>query len=170
MFSFNAYSQNEIVNNIVEEAENNSQLESLAHELLDLIGPRLVGTPQMKNAHDWAIEKYKSWGIDASLHQFGEWNGWERGITHIDMIQPRLRTLTGRQLAYNPSTSKKGITAKVDAIPEVARFLQGFDLTQGSFEYFVIKVNLQFFSHCDHTKTKFNTHFLCKPVLLSKKH
>ena len=71
-FSFNAYSQNEIVNNIVEEAENNSQLESLAHELLDLIGPRLVGTPQMKNAHDWAIEKYKSWGIDASLHQFGE--------------------------------------------------------------------------------------------------
>ena len=118
-FSFNAYSQNEIVNNIVEEAENNSQLESLAHELLDLIGPRLVGTPQMKNAHDWAIEKYKSWGIDASLHQFGEWNGWERGITHIDMIQPRLRTLTGRQLAYNPSTSKKGVYAKVDVIPEV---------------------------------------------------
>lgn len=119
LFSFNAYSQNEIVNNIVEEAENNSQLESLAHELLDLIGPRLVGTPQMKNAHDWAIEKYKSWGIDASLHQFGEWNGWERGITHIDMIQPRLRTLTGQQLAYNPSTSKKGVTAKVDVIPEV---------------------------------------------------
>ena len=119
LFSFNAYSQNEIVNNIVEEAENNSQLESLAHELLDLIGPRLVGTPQMKNAHDWAIEKYKSWGIDASLHQFGEWNGWERGITHIDMIQPRLRTLTGRQLAYNPSTPKKGVTAKVDVIPEV---------------------------------------------------
>ena len=38
------------------------QLEPLAHELLDVIGPRLVGTPQMKQAHDWAVAKYQILG------------------------------------------------------------------------------------------------------------
>ena len=33
---------------------------------------------------------------------------WERGITHVDLIEPRLRTLVGRQLA-EPSTGRKGI-------------------------------------------------------------
>ncbi|MFT4022836.1 MAG: hypothetical protein QM664_03505 [Flavihumibacter sp.] len=48
-----------IIAQIVDEAKNNSQLKPLAHELMDVIGPRLVGSPQMKQAHDWAIEKYK---------------------------------------------------------------------------------------------------------------
>ncbi|WP_315820046.1 hypothetical protein [Paraflavitalea speifideaquila] len=37
-----------VVKSIVEEATKNSQLQQLAHELMDGIGPRLVGTPQMK--------------------------------------------------------------------------------------------------------------------------
>lgn len=64
---------NPVVQNIVNEANNNSQLENLAFELLDVIGPRLVGSPAMKQANDWAVEKYKSWGIDAQNQQFGEW-------------------------------------------------------------------------------------------------
>ena len=60
---------------IVKEATENSQLEKLAHELLDGIGPRLVGTPQMKQAHDWAIAKYSDWGITARTEKWGEWRG-----------------------------------------------------------------------------------------------
>ena len=54
LISINSYSyyQSGTVDKIIEEATENSQLELLAHELFDLIGPRLVGTPQMKNAHD----------------------------------------------------------------------------------------------------------------------
>ena len=88
-----------VISNIVQEAEENSHLESLAHSLLDSIGPRLVGTPQMNNAHNWAVKKFQSWGIDAEKQKWGEWRGWERGVTHIDMISPRLQTLEGRQLA-----------------------------------------------------------------------
>ena len=76
-----------VIENIIQEAENNSQLEDLAHELLDEVGPRLVGTPQMLEAHNWAIEKFGSWGIPAEKQQWGEWKGWERGITHIDFPQ-----------------------------------------------------------------------------------
>src|SRR6478735_7443668 len=72
-----------LISKIVAEATENSQLEKLAHELLDGIGPRLVGTPQMKQANDWAVEKYKSWGIAAKNEQWGEWRGWERGASHI---------------------------------------------------------------------------------------
>lgn len=108
-----------IIQNIVKEAEEDSQLEELAHQLLDSIGPRLVGTPQMNNAHNWAVKKFESWGIPAEKEKWGEWRGWERGITHIDMVAPRVQTLEGRQLAWSPSTGKKPVTAEVITLPEV---------------------------------------------------
>ena len=51
--------QDAIVEAIIKEAKENSQLKELGHELLDVIGPRLVGTPQMQEAHNWAILKEK---------------------------------------------------------------------------------------------------------------
>ncbi|PKA82407.1 peptidase M28-like protein [Ulvibacter sp. MAR_2010_11] len=121
LISTNTFSQdsNPIVDNIIKEANENSQLELLAHELMDVIGPRLVGTPQMKKANDWAVSKYKSWGISAKNETWGEWRGWERGITHIDMIYPRIQSLDGTQLAWNPGTSSKGVTAELVVLPEV---------------------------------------------------
>ena len=120
IFTFlNAQNTDEVVEKMIDEVYNNSQVEKLSHELFDVIGPRLVGTPQMKNAHDWAVNKYKSWGIKSYLHEWGVWRGWERGITHIDMLKPRVRTLAGRQLAWSPSTSKRGVTAELTKIPQI---------------------------------------------------
>ena len=60
IFLFSAFSMfsqdsNKVIEDIINEAYENSQLEILGHELLDDIGPRLVGTPQMQQAHDWAV-------------------------------------------------------------------------------------------------------------------
>src|SRR5690554_4574402 len=120
--TFTLFSQenNKIVEALLNEAYGNSHLEILGHELMDDIGPRLVGTPQMQRAHDWAVAKYKSWGISAENQQYGEWKGWERGITHIDMVHPRIQTLKGTQLAWNPGTSSKGITAECIILPEIS--------------------------------------------------
>lgn len=109
--------EKQVIENIVKEARENSQLKELAHELLDVVGPRLVGTPQMMNAHNWAVKKFESWGIPAENQKWGEWRGWERGITHIDMVSPRIRTLEGRMLAWSSGTSKKGVTAEVIILP-----------------------------------------------------
>jgi carboxypeptidase Q len=109
-----------IVERIIKEANENSHLEKLAYELIDSIGPRLVGTPQMTKAHDWAVAKYKRWGIAARNEKWGEWRGWERGVSHIDMVFPRIRSLEGMQLAWSPSTSGKTITAETIVIPDVA--------------------------------------------------
>ena len=74
-----------VIEKIIQEENNHSQLQTLAHELLDGIGPRLVGTPQMKKANEWAVDKYTNWGIAARNEKWGDWKGWERGITHIDL-------------------------------------------------------------------------------------
>ncbi|MEO8933482.1 MAG: peptidase M28, partial [Xanthomarina sp.] len=108
-----------VVKNIIEEATNNSQLEILGHELMDVIGPRLVGTPQMQKANDWAVAKYSKWGISAKNEKWGEWKAWERGISHIDMLEPRVQSLAGMQLAWSPSTKSKGVTAEVVKLPTV---------------------------------------------------
>jgi len=119
-FILNGQTKNEIVDQIIKEANDNSQLEALAHQLMDVIGPRLVGTPQMKQANDWAVATYKKWGIEARNEEWGKWRGWQRGITHIDLVSPRIVSLSGMQLAWSPSTPKKGVTAEVVVLPEVS--------------------------------------------------
>ncbi|GHB76360.1 M20/M25/M40 family metallo-hydrolase [Persicitalea jodogahamensis] len=119
LFSF-AQAQNDVIDKIVKEEETNSQLKVIAHELMDGIGPRLVGSPGMKKAHDWAVKKYESWGIQARNEKWGEWRGWERGITHIDLVSPWVKTLSGTQLAWSPPTPKGGVKAEVIILPEFA--------------------------------------------------
>ncbi len=115
-----AQAQNDVIDNIVREEESNSQLKVIAHELMDGIGPRLVGSPGMKKAHDWAVEKYKGWGISARNEKWGEWRGWERGITHIDLVSPWVKSLAGTQLAWSPATPKGGVRAEAIILPEFA--------------------------------------------------
>lgn len=105
-----------IIKQIWEEGMNNSQTYPLAQALLDSIGPRLVGSPGQKAAHDWAVAKYQSWGIEARNEQYGIWTGWRRGITHIDLISPRVRTLEGTMLAWSPGT-KRPVTGDVIVLP-----------------------------------------------------
>ena len=109
ILSFNfTFSQSKLqtINQIVSEAENNSQLETLAHQLVDQIGPRLTGTPQMQLAHDWVVNTYAKWDINAENEQFGQWRAWERGISHIDMMSPWVKSLEGQQLSWSASTKK----------------------------------------------------------------
>ena len=109
-----------IVDAIIKEATTNSQLEKLGHELFDGIGPRLVGTPKMQQAHDWAVKKYESWNIPARNEKWGEWRGWERGITHIDMVSPWVKSIAGTQLAWSPGTKGKTVTGDVVIVPDGA--------------------------------------------------
>lgn len=110
---------NPIVQNFVNEIKNNSQVEQMAHELLDKVGPRLVGTPEMLASNNWTADKMKSWGVEAELQKFGTWKGWQRGITHVDMTYPRVKTLVATQLAWSPAT-KKAVEAEVITLPKVS--------------------------------------------------
>ncbi len=81
-----------------------SMAERIAQPLLDSIGPRLTGTPEMLKANEWAVQLMNGWGIEARNEQYGTWMAWSRGPTHLDLIAPRVRTLEGTLLAWSPGT------------------------------------------------------------------
>jgi carboxypeptidase Q len=87
-----------------------SHVQQLSQTLFDSIGPRLTGSPGIRSASDWVISQYKAWGIDAKREQYGTWRGWRRGTSHIDLMQPRVRSLAGTMLAWSPGTNGKPVT------------------------------------------------------------
>ena len=93
-----------VIRQIWEEGVERSQVNELGQVMMDSIGPRLTGSPGMAGANDWAVAKYEEWGIDSYKEQYGTWRGWERGISHIDLISPRVRTLEGMAAAWSPAT------------------------------------------------------------------
>jgi len=113
-----------------------SRLPLFAHELLDVIGPRLVGSPSMIKANNWLVSKYQSWGIDAKNEKYGEWRSWDRGISHIDLLQPRVRSLEGMMLSWSAATKKGGVTAGlviIADVPDSAAFLKWLPNVKGKF-------------------------------------
>jgi len=92
------------VESIVEAGIGQSQLEPLAQALLDSIGPRLAGTPQFDAAANWLVAKYESWDIPVRKEEVGTWRGWRQGPTHVDLIEPRVRTLEAILMGYSPGT------------------------------------------------------------------
>jgi hypothetical protein len=96
--------------------EGGSQAYELAQTLLDSIGPRLTGSTRYEAAADWIMSRYEDWGVDVEKHEYGTWRGWERGVTHIDLVSPRVRTLRGTLLAWSGGTDGP-VEADVVAFP-----------------------------------------------------
>jgi carboxypeptidase Q len=105
-----------VLRSIWDEGMNRSQVYPLAQAFLDSIGPRLTGSPGLDNAHRWLVERYEGWGIEAGNRQYGTWKGWARGITHVDLIAPRVRTLDATLLAWSPGTDG-AVEGDVVALP-----------------------------------------------------
>lgn len=97
-----------------------SLVQKLAQPFLDSIGPRLTGSPGMLSASDWTINQFKSWGIEAKRENYGTWRGWRRGVSHIDLVQPRVRSLEGTMLAWSPGTKGKPVQAEAIILPKFA--------------------------------------------------
>ena len=95
-----------------------SHVQRLSQTFLDSIGPRLTGSPGMRSASDWVIGQYKSWGIEAKREPYGTWRGWRRGVSHIDLVAPRVRSLEGTMLAWSPGTNGKPVRAEAIVLPK----------------------------------------------------
>ena len=103
----------DMLNRIRKEAMERSQIMKTMHMLTDVYGPRLTGSPNHKNAAEWAIKQMTSWGLENGHLEpwdFGH-PGWlnERLTAHI--ISPVKDSLVCEVLAWTPST-KGTVTAK----------------------------------------------------------
>ena len=131
-----AQTSDPIVAAIVKEGVENSQLQHYAFELMDVIGPRLVGTPQMLQAHNWVVNQYQAMGLEARNEAYGTWKAWERGTTEITMTAPRIKSLEGTQLAWSPATKKSGVAGEVIVLVEAG--------SKAAFEAWLPKVKGKF--------------------------
>lgn len=94
-----------------------SQVTALAQYMADVLGPRLTGSPGYDASAEWAADQLRSWGIDAELEQYGTWRGWQRGVSHVDLIQPRVRSLEGQMLGWSVGTNGP-VEGAVTMLPE----------------------------------------------------
>jgi carboxypeptidase Q len=103
------------------EETNNSKIMWLIHQIADVYGPRVTGTPNLKAADDWAVKTMTSWGlVNAHLEP---WTfqpstaavpvpGWENAELSAEAVAPFHGQLMVKPLAWTPST-KGMVTAQV---------------------------------------------------------
>jgi hypothetical protein len=111
----------EIYAQIRAEEASNSKIMWLIHQIADVYGPRVTGTPSLKAADGWAVKTMTSWGL-ANAH-LEPWTfqppsagtpvpGWENTELSAEAVKPFHGQLMVKPLAWTPST--KGIvTAQV---------------------------------------------------------
>jgi hypothetical protein len=131
-----SFTADPVIDRIKSIALDSSHTESLAHTLLDSLGPRLTGSPDLKRANDWLVSTYTSWGIEARNEKIGTWRGWRRGYSHIDLISPRVRSLEGTMLGYSPGTGGKNLIATTVILPRFAdstQFVKWLPSARGKF-------------------------------------
>ena len=103
------------------EETSNSKIMWIIHEIADVYGPRITGTPSLKAADDWAVNTMTSWGLtNAHLEP---WTfqpssaatpvpGWENMELLAEAVTPFHGQLMVKPLAWTPST-KGVVTAQV---------------------------------------------------------
>jgi carboxypeptidase Q len=111
----------EVYAQIRAEETNNSKIMWIIHEVADVYGPRVTGTPNLKAAQDWAVRTMNSWGLQNA--HLEKWTfqppsaatpvpGWENMELSAEAVAPFHGPLSVEPLAWTPST-KGVVTAKV---------------------------------------------------------
>jgi hypothetical protein len=79
-------------------------MESLSW-LTDVYGPRLTGSPEFKEAADWAKKKLEELGLqNVAIESWKFGKGWSLKSFSAQMIEPRVQPLIAYPKAWSPST------------------------------------------------------------------
>ena len=96
----------QIVQKIKMEATDNSQVMETISYLSDVYGPRLTGSPELREAAEWAQKRLKEWGItQVKLEDWGTFGrGWSMEHVSAAMISPRYMPLIAYPTAWTRGT------------------------------------------------------------------
>jgi carboxypeptidase Q len=110
----------QMVSRIRYEGFRNSKVMELASGLMDAIGPRLTGSPNMKRANEWTRDQLSAFGLsNAHLESWGPFGrGWTQEYVNVRMISPDIAPLIAYAKAWTPGTTGviqgKCVRAKID--------------------------------------------------------
>ncbi|HTZ59983.1 MAG TPA: M20/M25/M40 family metallo-hydrolase [Acidobacteriaceae bacterium] len=101
MLDLNAY------NAIREEGLQHSHIMDYAGGLMDGIGPRLTGSPNMAKANAWTRDQLTKMGcVNAHLEDWGEFGmGWQQLNTWVRMTEPDTAVFLAQATPWSPSTN-----------------------------------------------------------------
>ena len=116
------------VQKIREEGLNHSQVMKTAFYLTDVAGPRLSGSPGLKNAQNWAVKQLQSYGlVNAKLEPWGKFGkGWQVNKNYAAITVPYYHAIIAIPKAWTSST--KGaiksdvVLLKVDTVTDLAKY------------------------------------------------
>jgi len=96
---------------IREEATKHSHIMEYASGLMDGIGPRLTGSPNLKKANEWTKEQLTAMGCsNAHLEDWGEFGiGWQQLNTWVRMSAPDTAVFIAQAAPWSPAT--KGVVS-----------------------------------------------------------
>jgi len=96
-----------VVNRIRTEAFENSKVMEHLSYLSDVYGPRLTGSPEFKQAADWALERLKGYGLrNGHLEKWGPFGrSWSLEQFAVEMLEPRYALLSAWPLAWTAGTN-----------------------------------------------------------------
>jgi carboxypeptidase Q len=78
-----------LVDRIVQEGTERSQVMEFQDHLCHELGSRLTGSLAFDRAADWAVEQFAAMGLDARLEPWGEWRvGWDREQWMGRVVEP----------------------------------------------------------------------------------
>jgi len=110
----------EAISRIRYEGFRNSKVMELATGLMDGIGPRLTGSPNMKRANEWTRDQLTSFGLsNAHLESWGTFGrGWANQFVSGRMTSPEYAPFIAYAKAWTPGTNGvvkgKCIRVKID--------------------------------------------------------
>ena len=89
------------------EETKDSQLMWWLHEVTDVYGPRLTGSPGLRAAQDFAVKQMQKWGF-SNVH-LEEWNfnhpGWQNYELEANTVSPFQQPLNVRAISWTPGTN-----------------------------------------------------------------
>jgi carboxypeptidase Q len=112
------------------EALSHSHVMEYASALMDGIGPRLTGSPNLKKANQWTMDQFKAMGCsNVHLEDWGEFGmGWEQLNTSVRMTAPDHAVFIAQAAPWSPAT--KGV-ASGNAVWVVINDDKDFDQYKG---------------------------------------
>lgn len=98
-----------------------SPMEENLRKLTDEIGGRMSGTAANRRGVQWAVEAFRSAGVDSvRTHKFTMPTLWSEGDTRLEVLAPQRFTPLAVSIGWSPATPTGGIEAPVVDVGEGA--------------------------------------------------
>jgi carboxypeptidase Q len=113
---------------IRQEGFRNSKVMEIASGLVDGIGPRLTGSPNMKRANEWTRDKLTELGLsNAHLESWGPFGrGWSYQSCSVRLVSPDTAQLWALPRAWTPGTNGpvRGtpVKVKIEKIEDIEKY------------------------------------------------